>query len=198
MKRYIMILVLVCMMISLSACGNSNRTGKNDIMVNQNIILERGFSVNSNSTEMNTSAKGTVYVKGAEGVSEQVQIIAWIEIDPNDWSGVTFYIPNNWHITNITSSYPERKIQTKTADYVATWTNAETEYEWNTMVRVGRGHSYIPTGGGTGTVVIDLVLDKDITLQPDIFNNMVAVGSDEKDGIKIEGPDHISIEIPIT
>jgi predicted small secreted protein len=39
MKRYIMILVLVCMMISLSACGNSNRTGKNDIMVNQNIIL---------------------------------------------------------------------------------------------------------------------------------------------------------------
>lgn len=66
------------------------------------------------------------------------------------------------------------------------------------MVRVGRGHSYIPTGGGTGTVVIDLVLDKDITLQPDIFNIMVAVGSDEKDGIKIEGPDHISIEIPIT
>lgn len=63
------------MMISLSACGNSNRTGKNDIMVNQNIILERGFSVNSNSTEMNTSAKGTVYVKGAEGVSEQYRLL---------------------------------------------------------------------------------------------------------------------------
>lgn len=70
-------------------------------------------------------------------------------------------------------------------------------YEYNTMVQVGRDCSYIPTGGGTGTVVLDLVLNKDITPQPETFNIMVAVGSDEKDGVKIEGPDYIEISIPL-
>ncbi len=185
------------MMTSLSACGNSNRTEKNNTMVNRNIISERGFSVNSDSTEINTSAKGTVFVKGVKGIPEQIQIISWIEIDSDDWGGVTFYVPNGWSITNITSSYPERKAQAKTSDYVATWTREETEYEYNTMVQVGRDRSYIPTGGGTGTVVLDLVLNKDITPQPETFNIMVAVGSDEKDGVKIEGPDYIEISIPL-
>lgn len=193
-----MILILVCLLMPLSACGNNNSTGKKDTAVNENIILERGFSVSSDSTEVNTSAKGTVFIKGTEGTPEQVQIIAWIEIDPNDWGGVTFYIPPNCPISNIISSYPEKETQTKPADYVATWTTSESESEWSAMIDVGRDRSYIPTGGGTGIVVIDLLLDKDATLRPDTFNIMIAVGSDEKDGAKIVNTDYIEISIPLT
>ncbi|MDD4572229.1 MAG: hypothetical protein PHN47_07105 [Clostridia bacterium] len=66
------------------------------------------------------------------------------------------------------------------------------------MIEVGRDRSYTPTGGGIGTVVIDLLIDKNVKHQAKTFNMMIAVGSDEKDGVKIEGPNHISIEIPIT
>ncbi|NIK75520.1 hypothetical protein FHS15_000620 [Paenibacillus castaneae] len=102
---------------------------------------------------MKTAAKGTIFVKGNEGKVEQVQIIASIEIDPNDWGGVAFYIPPKWHISNIMISYPENKTQSKPADYVATWTTADTENEWKAWIEVGRDRSYRPTGGGTGTVV---------------------------------------------
>ncbi|MDD4572230.1 MAG: hypothetical protein PHN47_07110 [Clostridia bacterium] len=94
-KRFAITLILICLLIALSSCGNSNSTGENATTVNENIIESRGFSVNSDSTEMNTLAKGTVFIKGTEGIPEQVQIIAWIEIDSNDWGGVNFYIPDN-------------------------------------------------------------------------------------------------------
>ena len=54
-----------------------------------------------------------------------------------------------------------------------------------------------PTGGGTGTFVIELALDEEVISKPDLFNIMVAVGSDERDGVKISGADSIEISIPL-
>jgi len=72
--------------------------------------------------------------------------------------GVAFHIPPNWHISNIISSYPETEPQSMQEDFVSTWTTAYKEnQQWGSFIEVGRGRSYIPTGGGTGTVVIDLV-----------------------------------------
>ncbi|WP_199615277.1 hypothetical protein [Paenibacillus alkalitolerans] len=64
------------------------------------------------------------------------------------------------------------------------------------MIEVGRDRSYRPTGGGTGTVVIDLVPDKDTKHQPETLKVGVEVGSSEKDGVKIMGTD--SIEVPVS
>lgn len=195
MRQYIAILVLVCLLIPLSACKNSSR---NEIRVNKNIILQRGFNISSDSTELNTSAKGTVFIKEVEGNPEEVQIVASIEIDTNDWGGVTFYIANDWNISNITSSYPENESQVIPADYINTWTTSDPEPEWSKRIEIGRDRNYVPTIGGTGTIVIDLFLDKELAPKPETFNIMVAVGSDEKEGVKIIETDNTQISIPLT
>ncbi|MBO8172474.1 MAG: hypothetical protein H0Z33_11325 [Bacillaceae bacterium] len=163
--------------------------------VNENIIQIRDFSVNSDNTDLNTSVNGKVFIRGEEGIPEHVQIVASVEIDPKDWGGVAFYIPDHWYISNVTSSYPENEMQSKAADFVSIWTSDDKKYEWNAMIEVGRDRRYIPTGGGTGTVIIDIVPDQDINLQSETFSIKAEVGSEDKDGIKIFGPD--SIEVPI-
>lgn len=59
--------------------------------------------------EFVATEKGPVYIRGDEGVPTYIQIVASIEIGPNDWGGVAFYIPDK----NIISSYPENKPQSK-------------------------------------------------------------------------------------
>lgn len=180
----------------LIGCHQSNNPA-DKTTVNEKIIQIKDFSVNSDSTELNTSAKGTMFVKGTEGVPEHIQIIAQIEIDPQDWGGVVFYVPKKWNIANIISSYPEKKAQAIPADYVASWSTASEDYKWQKMVEIGTSHNWRPTGGGTGTVVIDLVPDeKNAIQQSETFDITVAVGSDDKNGKRIAQPDHISIKIP--
>ncbi len=195
--KYILLVLLIITLLTIhfSVIIKQDNSFDGNIAENENIIKMRSFSINSDSTEMNTSAKGTIYLKEVEGILKNIKIIAWIEIDPNDWGGVTFYIPRKWSVSSIMSSYPENKTQSIPADYVSTWITGSTKYEWNSMVQIGR-KMYIPTGGGTGTVVIDLVLDEDSINQPEILNFMIAVGSDERNGIKIAHPD--SIEVPIS
>ncbi|HWQ70943.1 MAG TPA: hypothetical protein VN370_01350 [Desulfitobacteriaceae bacterium] len=189
------ILIVIVIAIVLSGCHqNNNPTDKTP--VNKNIIQVKDFSVNSDSTKLNTSAKGTIFITGTEGIPEHVKIVVRIEIDPDDWGGVAFYIPKKWNIFNIISSYPEKKAQAIPADYVSTWYTASERYEYYTFIEIGRNHTYKPTGGGTGTVVIDLVSDKNAVEQLETFKIVIAVGSDEKEGVKILETDSTSIEIP--
>lgn len=198
MRRYIAILVLFCLLIPLSACENSSINGMNDIEINKNIISQRGFNVSTDSTVLDTSAKGTVFIKELEGNPEEAQIVAFIEIDSNDWGGVSFYITSDWSISNITSSYPENESQMIDTDYIATWTTSDPETEWNQRIEIGRDRNYSPTIGGTGTIVIDLFLDKEFAHKPETFNIMVAVGSNEREGVKIVETDSTRISIPLT
>ncbi|CEO88178.1 hypothetical protein [Syntrophaceticus schinkii] len=194
---YILLTVLIISMITilLSGCHQSNISA-DMIIANEKIIQVKDFSVNSNSTTLKTSAKGTIFVKGTEGVPEHIQIVARIEIDPDDWGGVAFYIPKKWNVSSISSSYPENKAQAIPADYVSTWFTASDRYKWQKSVEIGRDRSYRPTGGGTGTVVINLVPDTNAMQQSETFDITVEVGSDEKNGIKIVGTDGTSIQIP--
>lgn len=198
MRRYIAILVLFCLLIPLSACENSSINGMNDIEINKNIISQRGFNVSTDSTVLDTSAKGTVFIKELEGNPEEAQIVAFIEIDSNDWGGVSFYITSDWSISNITSSYPENESQMIDTDYIATWTTSDPETEWNQRIEIGRDRDYSPTIGGTGTIVIDLFLDKEFAHKAETFNIMVAVGSNEREGVKIVETDSTRISIPLT
>jgi len=189
--RYIFFVALV-MLILIQPLVNRESNGR-DFNVNENIIKISGFEVGSESTEVNTSAKGTIFVGGSDGSIDNVQIVALIEIDPNDWGGVGFYIPDGWNVSNIISSYPEELNQADSADYVAIWSTADRELDWMTMVEVGRDRSYRAMGGGTGTVVIELLPEE----QLETFNIMVGVGSAEKDGIRIVHPDFVEISVSI-
>ncbi|UUX91145.1 hypothetical protein [Methanoplanus endosymbiosus] len=193
----IVVLVIISVAVIYSGILSGNNSGDNPVE-NKDIIQIRGFSVNTDSTELTTSAKGTLFIKGSEGIPENIQIVAGIEIDPEDWGGVAFYIPDGWHISDITSSFPENKTGAMPPEYyVATWTPAEYESEWSAMIEVGRDHTFMPVGGGTGTVLIDLVPDKNAVNMSWNSNISVVVGSDEKNGVRICGTDSIGIPISV-
>ena len=199
-NRCILITVAVFIVITaavfLTGCIKEEKSydGTN---VNEDVIQIKNFNVNSESSDVNTSAKGTIFVKGAGEVPEYVQIVARIEIDPDDWGGVSLDIPTGWEISGITSSYPENDSIAAPADYVSTWTTTDPDYEWNTRIEVGRDRGYTQTKGGTGTVVIELVL-VDATILQDTVYLLIAVGSDEKDGTRIVGTDYVEIPLSFT
>jgi len=197
-KFKIYILLIICALLILGGCKNPGISNKSDdTIVNDSIIKTSGFNISSSSTELNTSAKGTVFAKGINGNVENIQIIALIEIDYNDWGGVTFYIPDDWNISSITSSFPENESQKNPGDYISTLTTADSKYELNKMIEIGKNRNYIPMGGGMGTVVIDLSLE-DVEDKPETFNMVIGVGSDETDGVMIDNPDSISIELSLS
>lgn len=166
-------------------------------LVNENIVQTKTFGVNSVSTALNTSVKGIVFVRGNDGMAEHIQIVASIEIDPNDWGGVAFYIPEKWYISNVISSYPDNATQSNPEDYVSTWSTSEMDNVMNAWIEIGRDRSYRPTGGGTGTVVIDLVPYKNTKDKPVTFELGVEVGSNANGGHKVMGTDSIKVPVPI-
>lgn len=197
MRRYIVILVLSFLLIFVSACEKSSKDDIKNTEVNKNIVLQRNFNVSSDSTELETSAEGTIFIKEVEGTPKQIKIVAWIEIDHDDWSGVQVYIPKEWSITNIINSYPGKEDSETSTKSTAIWSTASDKVEWDKYIAIGRSSSFKSTGGGTGTFVIDLALDEEVISKPDLFNIMVAVGADERDGVKISGADSIEISIPL-
>lgn len=196
---YILLAVLITIVATmLFQLSSKKEKPIHSTAINEDVVQVRSFSVNSDSTELNTSAKGTVFVWGDEGRAKHIQIVASIEVDPKDWGGVSFRIPDKWYISNIISSYPENKTQSKSEDYVSTWTTADTDSKWRTRIEVANELYRPRTGGGTGTIVIDIVHDKDEKHQPETFKIGVTVGSNEKNGVKIIGTDFIEIPISLT
>lgn len=168
-----------------------------DTTVNKKILQTKSFRVNSISTPLDTSAEGTVFIKGEEGIVELIRIVTSVKIDSNDWGGVAIHIPNKWYISNVTSSYPEDKDHLDPKNFTTTWTANKDESDWNSRVEIGRNRDYKPTGGGSGTVVVDIVPDKNEIQQSESFEISVSVGSDENNGTKIFDTDSINIPISI-
>jgi len=195
MKIKTLFILLAVMMIAIAAIllpGCQQRNNPAIVKVNEKIIQIKDFSVNSDSTELKTSAKGTIFVKGAEGVPEHIQIVVWIEIDPDDRGGVAVYVPKKWYIANVISSFPEKKAEAIPGQYVSSWATASDDYKWQKFIEIGRTAARLtPKGGGAGTVVIDLVPENTIQ-QSETFDITVTVGSD---GNAI-GTDSTSIKIP--
>ncbi|NWL89445.1 hypothetical protein DMN77_17980 [Paenibacillus sp. 79R4] len=191
---YIVGLILLIAIVAAVVVWQSNQEKLYDAKANVNLVQIKKFHISSDSTELKTFAEGTMFVQGSNGSAEQVQIVAQIEVDPNDWGGVAFYIPHDWYISEITSSFPE-KSALKPLDYMSRWTTADTDSKWRAWVEIGRDRSYKPIGGGKGTIVIDVVPDKKMNPSAELFNLGIEVGSAEKDGQKLMGTD--SIEVPI-
>lgn len=189
--------LFACVTFFIIQLFSNQESSRREPIINENYIKSESFSISSVSSDLKTSAKGTLIVNGVERRPDHILIVATIEIDPNDWGGVAFYIPDKWSVANITSSYPENKPQSNPLDYVATWTSGlQKEMKWNSWIELGRDRGYETTGGGIGTVVIDLVRDKNDNHEIETFEFGVEVGSKEVEGRKLMGTD--SIKIPIT
>ncbi|OIJ13918.1 hypothetical protein BKP35_08355 [Anaerobacillus arseniciselenatis] len=95
----------------------SSKDLSHNSVINEEIIQIQTFNISSDSTHLQTLAKGTIFVKRTDKFPV-IQIIASIDVDSNYWGGITFYIPRNWYISNIKSSYAESKTQKKPKDNV--------------------------------------------------------------------------------
>jgi hypothetical protein len=198
MKQNVLVIIIMILITTVNS-GCNQELDSPDLVTNEKIIQSKDFYVNSESTELETSVRGTVFLSGEEGIPEHAQIVALIEIDPDDWGGVGIHLSDKWNISSITSSYPEDKREKIPKDYVSVWTtDEETKHGWNKMIEIGRDSSrWTPTGGGKGVVVIELDINKETISTSDEFSMTVGVGSKEKDGIRSVHPDWKLIEIPI-
>jgi hypothetical protein len=100
--RYTVGLILVIVIVVTVVVWQSKQEQFYDAKANESIVQIQKFHVSSDSTELKTFAEGTMFVKGRNGSAERIQVVAQIEVDPNDWGGVSFYIQHNWHISSIT------------------------------------------------------------------------------------------------
>ncbi|UCZ54304.1 hypothetical protein LGQ02_05950 [Bacillus shivajii] len=189
---FLVITALILLTIIITGCNEKVNNDGEVATTKKHIVNTKEFIVSSNSTELVTSVKGTVFLIGEEGVPEHAKIVAWIDIDPNDWGGVVFYTPKNWHISSVMSSDPKDINEKTSEDYVTIWTNEEAK---NNMIEIGTNR-YYPTGGGKGAVIIELDIDKETIGTSEIFSITVGVGSDEKEGKRLIHPDYKVIEIP--
>lgn len=136
-----------------------------------------------------------MFVKGEHGQFEQIQIVAEIEIDPLDWGGVAF-------ISLIIGRFPvlqaviRNQLTLIPEDYISIWKTSGKDASWRTMVEVGRDRSYVPTGGGTGTVMINLIPEQISMSTSESIAIGIEVGSKEENGKRMMGTD--SIEVPLS
>lgn len=187
--------ILLVLALFFSTSCNNDKSNDENTAINNNIVRIEEFEVSTQHSESNTTAKGTVYVRGNEN-SVDVTVVAAVEIGKEDWGGVSFYIPEGWTIANVLSSYPERSDLDTVCNNAAIWNTADAESKWKSFIEIGRDRTYIPTGGGTGTVVLDLTCEGK-TGKHDSLNLLISVGSEEKDGKRIVGIASTLVEIDL-
>ncbi|WP_041613455.1 hypothetical protein [Paenibacillus sp. JDR-2] len=165
-----------------------------EVTVNEKILSSQNFSLDAASSGLNTSAKGTVFVKETSKKLQTIQIVALIEIDPKDWGGVAFYVPKDWMIAKIESSYTENQTAISPDNYASTWTNSDKNAYWHSWIEFGRDRRYETGQGGTGIVKIELVSNKKLNT----FELTVEAGSAVHGNVKKMGTDTIRVPIPLT
>ncbi len=194
--KHIFLFIIVAIVLTAISCNSDGSDNSTYIEPNTNIIQSKGFNVRSESTDLETSVRGTVFLSGSDGQSDHAHIVAWIEIDPDDWGGVAFYIPDGWTVTSKTSSYPEDVGYANPANHIAQWNTTTDKYGYDCFVEIGRDRSG-PTSGGIGSVMIELDATKQVKTSSEVFSIVVAVGCDEKNGVKTVHPDSEIVEVSI-
>lgn len=174
---------------------NTNKNEAYEPVVNGNIIQVKNFDLDAKSTNLKTMTQGSIFVESEKQLIDHIKIVAHIEIDPADWGGVAFYIPDQWSVSSITSSYPEHQSKLKPAEYVSTWMDSSDDSSWRTMIEIGRERNYIANGGGTGTIVIELSPDKKGESPSNSLKIGIEVGSEDKAGKRVMGTDSVEVHV---
>jgi hypothetical protein len=148
---------------------------------NMEVINYRNFYLDSAATGQNTYVRGSIFTKQNKQnkANYHLQIVSWIEIDPQDIGGVTFHIPAGWYVSSINTDFPQGN--SKPEDYTSVWYN---NY-YNQTPETGKP-IWIQVGGiemthradafGKGNVIIEIepISLKDIP--PDDFEIKITVG----------------------
>lgn len=198
-KRYILIILAAIALIALVyvVYVGSGDDNQQETQINDGLLASKSFSVDSKSTNLETCVKGTIFLSGEDGVLKNVKIVAEVIVDPEDWGGAAFYVPKGWDIDEITSSW-QANGQPLDGESVGVWKTGSTDYEWNKFIEIGTEHNWTPSGGGRGLLIIELSVSEGALIGSSVFNLMVAIGFEEREGIKVMHPDYEVIETSIT
>ncbi len=171
------LVLMLVMGITVISCGNTETT---PAPVNEDVISYRDFSLSAASVNLKTMTEGTIFIRGnrEKAGERRVQISVWVEIDPEDWGGISFNIPQGWEVSEVTSDYPQGNPHPES--YTMTLQNAGADQKYSRIVEIGSTrHGAAQPQGGTGSVIIELV---PASGNKDIGDNMeilIALGSSE-------------------
>ena len=146
--------------------------------------------MSSSSSDLTTSVTGTVFVYGSRQGVSHAQIAATFNVDPNDWAGVEFFFPQGVTVTKVECSYPQ-----ETSSSYATGSDHSSASVWwspsvGSRVDIARSLTKVPSGGGSGTALIDVDIDEAVfDSHKAVFT--VGVGEGEK-GIY---PDYVRFDV---
>lgn len=189
MKRHAIIwMVSLLVLFSVTACSVKQDAAA---QINRDTVLIKPFAVSTNLPGANTTAHGDVYVQKTKD-DLIITVAASVEIGEHDWGGVQFYIPHGWTVSRALASYPGGS-GTEAGANAAIWHTADTGSKWKSYVEIGHDSGQKPTGGGTGTVLIEISAEN--TNPPDAFSLLVSVGSELKDGVPVVGTASTLVEI---
>ena len=137
--------------------------------------------------EYGTAANGTIEVYEVDRETLGIRILADLTIGPEDWGGVAFSLPAGCSLESVTCTYPETGGTAAEDPPVNVWTTANDNEKYTTLIEIGRDRSRIPSGGGTGAMVIEAVCPRDSKDPQRTLEFGVECGAEEKNGIVIMG-----------
>jgi hypothetical protein len=169
-------LLILVVALSCSAC-----TQKDDaVEVNENLDHVVAFSLTAEPGTYDSSVQGNVFIYGEQGSAQAGSLVATFNIDQNDPTGIEIAIPEGVHVKSITWSYPDGQ-----AGGVDVWGRPFAEF-FQTAGTGGGGVVFIaysypsvgesPSGGGSGSIVIDFSFAAD-----DLKNPFLSVEMDGRD-----------------
>jgi hypothetical protein len=199
MKSKVSIFIIVCffsallVFAALKSFSSDSKNASEYIQPNEGVVSFKDFYVSSNSTNLNTFARGTIFVEKDESDNYTAQIVAWIDIDPMDWGGISFTLPFGWEVAKITCSYPD------TSANIVTWESSNDDFDkWHQIVEIATSHVESPSGGGSGSIVIELATSPKGQEPSKALEIMVGVGSDGNASTYYGlWPDFETVEVPI-
>jgi hypothetical protein len=183
--------LLLLLGIGSISCSSHN---DDDIFANVNVINYKDFFLSAESLGLTSSIRGTIFIKGDVNQPNQrhAQISAWIELDPQDWGGVGFYLKegSGWEVTSVTTDYPQGYPVPETETFVFT-------SDWNRSVAIGRQWPWRERKnhpGGKGSFIMELDPDHTKKDLPEDFTIGISIGSKYD---YIVGPVNETVQVPL-
>ena len=175
----------------LLACGCARRPAEPQAEI---VPLLGSGSFRVEAETLGTSAQGSVLVceKGKNVLG--IRLAALIRVGPEDWGGVAFALPAGCHLENVLCTYPE---EGEGDPPVVIWSTGSDQEKYTLTVEIARSRELEPTGGGTGTVILEASFPYEGQDPPDRLNFAAECGGRVKNGSVCWGEAYGEITVEI-
>lgn len=204
-KRWAFVLLLLIGVLGVAAIyfyvstSNASKTAT----INENLDYSKAFNVSADSVNLDTEITGTMFVYKNSGNTRDIMIVASFQVDPADWGGVNFAFRPGLEVTAIDCSYPQSGGTAEgDSDHGQGGVEVLHGDDTSTLVDVALGdydlplpsghYGRVPSGGGTGTIVIHATVPENQFESGDDMSFVVEVGCE---GIGTIYPSYITVQI---